>query len=307
MKTGTIAHLDKPLSKLVMGVIPLPQNDLPRAFAILDAYRAAGGNVIDNSHIYGKGFAMVMRAYYEANGEDVFVRLDKGNHHHGETRRITKEDLDHDLRENLAWQGTTYSDIYLLHRDDPSVPAGEVVEWLNEHRAAGRVHAFGGSNWSHIRIAEANEYAEKHGLQGFSASSPNLSLATANESMWWESLSISENIEARAWYEKTQFPLFSWSSGGGGFFAGIDSDDIKRVYHNEKNFARRVRLTQMAVEKGVTPTQLALAWTLNQPLEIWGLIGPNSPEQVADNVKAIDIKLTPDELKHLEFGDEPSA
>ncbi len=305
MTYGTIPHLDKQISKLVMGVIPLPQNDLPKAFAILDAYRAAGGNVIDNSRIYGNGFAGVMRAYYEQHGQDALIRLDKGNHHHDNSdagRRVTKADLDTDIRANLEFQEVDYSDIYLLHRDDQRVPAGDVVEWLNEHLAAGRIKAFGGSNWHHTRIEAANEYAEKHGLQGFSVSSPNLSLATANEAMWWEALSISADNEAREWYKKNNFPVFSWSSGGGGFFAGVDSSDVRRVYHNDTNFARKARLEAMAKEKGVTPTQLAVAWTLNQPLKIWALIGPGSPEQVQDNVQSVNINLTQDELDFLELG-----
>jgi aryl-alcohol dehydrogenase-like predicted oxidoreductase len=302
---GEIPHLDKQLSKLVMGVIPLPQNDLPKAFSILDAYRAAGGNVIDNSRVYGNGFASVMKAYYALHGQDVLIRLDKGNHHGSnddQGRRVTKEALDADIAANLEQQGVDYSDIYLLHRDDPRVPVGDVVEWLNENVAAGRVKAFGGSNWHHTRIEAANEYADKYGMQGFSASSPNLSLATANEAMWWEALSISKDLAAREWYRKSQIPVFSWSSGGGGFFAGVESPDVKRVYFNDTNFARKARLQAMASEKGVTPTQLAVAWTLNQPLNIWALIGPGTPEQVQDNVQSIEIKLTQQELDYLENG-----
>lgn len=303
MKYGKVPHYEKEISKLVMGVIPLPQNDLPKAFALLDAYRAGGGNIIDNSHIYGPGFAGVMKAYYEKNGEDALIRLDKGNHHHGNSdagRRVTKEAMDNDIRGNLERQGVSYSDIYLLHRDDPRIPVGEIVEWLNEHKAAGRIKAFGGSNWHHSRIAEANEFAEKHGLQGFSVSSPNLSLALANEPMWWEAYQIDR--EGRAWHEETGFPLFSWSSGGGGFYARVKTPDIERVYHNDTNFARLERVDQLAEKHGVSSPQIALAWTLNQPLNVWCLIGPNTVEQVEQNIEALDITLSPEELKWLEDG-----
>lgn len=305
MKFGTVPHFDKPISKLVMGVIPLPGDDLVRAHELLDAYRELGGNIIDNSAIYGDNPGKVMRSYYERHGEDAFIRFDKGNHHWGnndEGRRVTKEAMDFDIRQNLERQGVTYSDFYLLHRDDPRVPVGDVVEWLNEHKAAGRIKAFGGSNWHHTRIEAANDYAEKHGLQGFSVSSPNLSLAIANEAMWWEALSISDDVDARDFYEKTRFPIFSWSSGGGGFFARIDTPDIRRVYDNPENARRRERLEAMAADKGVTPTQLALAWTLNQPMEIWGLIGPRTVEQIQDNVGALSIDLSPEELDILENG-----
>jgi len=304
MKYGTVPHFDKQISRLVMGVIPLPQNDNEKAFALLDTYRAAGGNIIDNSYHYGPGFSVVMKAYYEARGEDALIRFDKGSHHHygrENWNRTTREAMDEEIRGNLERQGVSYSDFYVLHRDNEAVPAGEVVEWLNEHKDAGRIKAFGGSNWSAARIAEANEYAEKHGLQGFSASSPNLSLALANEPMWTGCSQPTR--EERAWYATQPVGLFSWSSGGGGFFAHLDEvPDIIRVYHNEINFARRERVGQMAAEKGVTGTQLALAWTLNQPINVFGLIGPRTVEQLEDNLKAVDIELTPEELTWLEDG-----
>jgi len=304
MKYGTVPHFDKQISRLVMGVIPLPQNDNEAAFALLDTYRAAGGNIIDNSYHYGPGFSVVMKAYYEARGEDALIRFDKGSHHHygrENWNRTTREAMDEEIRGNLERQGVSYSDFYVLHRDNEAVPAGEVVEWLNEHKDAGRIKAFGGSNWSAARIAEANEYAEKHGLQGFSASSPNLSLAMANEPMWTGCSQPTR--EERAWYATQPVGLFSWSSGGGGFFAYLDQvPDIIRVYHNEVNFARRVRVAQMASEKGVSETQLALAWTLNQPINVFGLIGPRTVEQLEDNLKAVDITLTPEELTWLEDG-----
>ncbi len=304
MKYGTVPHYDKPISKLVMGVIALPTDDLPKAFDLLDAYRAGGGNMIDGSYHYGPRFAETMRAYYEKNGEDALIRFDKGNHHHSnsdEGRRVTKEAMDNDIRGNLERQGVSYSDFYLLHRDDVRVPAGDVVEWLNEHKDAGRIRGFGGSNWHHTRIAEANEYAEKHGLQGFSMSSPNLSLALANEPMWWEALQIDR--AGRDWHEKTGFPLFSWSSGGGGFFARVDSPNIQREYHNETNFARLKRADALAAKHGVSTPQIALAWTLNQPLNVWCLIGPNTVDQVHQNLAALDTVLSPEELAYLESGD----
>ncbi len=305
MKTGTIPHLAKPISRLIMGVIPLMGRSDEEAFALLDAYRAAGGNCIDNSYSYGERAGSLMRSYFAARGEESLIRLDKGNHHHSNDdagRRVSKETIQHDLDGNLERQAITYSDMYLLHRDDERVPAGEVVEWLNEYVKAGKIRVFGGSNWKHSRIAEANAYAEAHGLQGMSASSPNLSLATANESMWWEALSISDNAEARAWYGASPVGVLSWSSGGGGFFANVDSDDVHRVYDNPVNFARRDRVRSLASDKGVTPTQLALAWTLHQPGNIFALIGPANLEQLQDNLGAVDLVVSDAERDWLETG-----
>ena len=97
------------------------------------------------------------------------------------TRHVTPDMIDHELPISLERLQTDYIDLYFLHRDNPAVPVGEFVDMFNRHRAAGRVRAFGGSNWTPTRLAEANAYAEHNGLAGFSASSPNFTLAVWNE------------------------------------------------------------------------------------------------------------------------------
>ena len=85
---------------------------------------------------------------------------------------MTPEDLKHDIEQSFERLGTDYIDIYLMHRDDLKVEPGPMVEILNEYHKAGRIGAFGGSNWTHQRIAEANQYAGEHGLMPFTVSSP---------------------------------------------------------------------------------------------------------------------------------------
>src|SRR5438874_4289950 len=106
-----------------------------------------------------------------------------------------------------------------MHRDDPEIPVGAFVECLNEHLRAGRIRAFGGSNWSPERLQQANDYAREHGLAGFAASSPNLCLAVWNEPQWEGCVSASDKA-SRAWYAQSQMPLFSWSSQARGFVTG---------------------------------------------------------------------------------------
>ena len=79
---------------------------------------------------------------------------------------------------------TDYIDIYLLHRDDPAVPASEIVEIFNAMHREGKIGAFGGSNWTHERIQEANAYAKDHGLIPFTVSSPNFGLADQIADPW---------------------------------------------------------------------------------------------------------------------------
>ena len=122
----------------------------------------------------------------------------------------------------LARLKTERIELYLLHRDDRRVPVGPIVNVLNEHLQAGKIGAFGGSNWSVERIQEANSYAAVNGLVPFVASSPNFSLAEQMRPPWPNCVSISgENGRAdRDWYASQGMPLITWSSLAGGFFSG---------------------------------------------------------------------------------------
>lgn len=278
----------------------LTVEELDKSLAIIDEFVKCGGNAIDTAHCYGPDRHKAVGEYIRSYGRDSLILLDKGCHPYHGRNRVTKTDMESDLLENQERMGIFKTDVFVLHRDDPSVPAGDVITWLNELKSAGRVEAFGASNWHHERIAEANRFAETHGLQGFSLSSPNLALAPPQEPMWAGALALDR--AARDWYEATGLPVFAWSSGAHGFFAGVSSDDVKRVYFNDENFARKARAEELAKQKGLSPALVAVAWTLNQPMNVHAIVGPRSVEEVREIVGVVNVKLSPDELRWLETG-----
>ncbi|CAN5876010.1 hypothetical protein BH24DEI2_BH24DEI2_18410 [soil metagenome] len=126
------------------------------------------------------------------------------------------------------------------------------------------------------------------------------------------SLSGPGGAEARAWYRREQMPLFTWSSLGGGFFSGRfrrDNLDTFESYLDklcvtsycvEANFERLERAEVLAEQKGLTLPQIALAYVLSQPLDIFALVGCNSGAEFKANLAALELKLTPEELAELE-------
>jgi aryl-alcohol dehydrogenase-like predicted oxidoreductase len=246
---------------------------------------------------------------------DKVVIIGKGAHHHQDRQRVTPLDITADLHDSLARFKFDTIDLYLLHRDDPSVPVGPIVEVLNEHLQAGWIRAFGGSNWTHQRIQAANEYAQVHGLIPFVASSPQFSLAEQVREPWPNCLSISGpgEKEARTWYQQTNMALFTWSSLAGGFFSGrfsrnnLDSFNsyldklCVESYCYEDNFKRLDRVRLLAEAKGLTIPQVALAYVLSQPLNIFALVGCQSGAEFKANLEASRIKLSPDEMAWLEL------
>jgi len=248
---------------------------------------------------------------------DEVVVIGKGAHHSEDRKRVTPFDITADLHDSLARFGFDHIDLYLLHRDEPSVPVGPIVEALNEHLAGGRINAFGGSNWTPKCLREASQYAEEKDLTPFVASSPNLSLAVQAEEPWPDYVSISGDAgEAdRRWYEATRMPLFAWSSLAGGFFSGHftreNGDSFEgyldrlcvETYCNEENFGRLDRAGILAERKGLAVPQVALAYVLGQPLDVFALVGCNTGDEFRTNVEAGSVELTKEEIAWLENGE----
>jgi hypothetical protein len=110
----------------------------------------------------------------------------------------------------------------------------------------------------------------------------------------------------KAWLKRRKIPNFSWSSQGRGFFteaAGrdkFDNQEIVNSWYSPHNFKRRDRAIQLAKELGVSPIQIALAYVLNQPLEVIPLIGPRSIAELDNSLDAATITLTKEQVVWLE-------
>ena len=238
----------------------------------------------------------------------------KGAHHDRWHIRVTPYDILSDVHTSLARMKTDYIDIYLLHRDDETKPVGPIVETLNALVDEGKIKAFGGSNWTHQRLEQANEYAAKHNLVPFTVSSPNFGLAEQVDNPWvgnCVTLSGPENADARQWYRNHNMPVFAYSSLARGFFSGaFRSDDREgarkfldeaamKGYYCDANFERLRRAEILAKELNCTVAQVALAWLLNQPLDAFLMVSFSNPKHIQSNVDACEIILTPEQVAWL--------
>jgi aryl-alcohol dehydrogenase-like predicted oxidoreductase len=275
------------MSRLVLGTMLLTESDGD----VLDEYVRLGGTAIDTARVYEDGDSE--RALGEwlsrqpATVRDRLVIVSKGAHPNGARKRVTPEEIERDLRVSVDLLGGPI-DVYLLHRDDPSVPVGSIIEALNGLRSAGLIRAFGTSNWTTARIDEANLWAAAHGLDGFCVSSQHLSLAVQNEEQWDDTRSANEPAMYE-WHERTQTPLLAWSAQARGYFFGRDGADVLRVYDNDVNRARRRRAEELGGRLGFTASQVALAWALEQPFPVYACFGARTAGQVREAFGALDV------------------
>ncbi len=317
MQHGQVPGVNKAIPRLVQGLIMLSSDRLDESLTLLDDIFEQGGTAFDMGHVYGNGdVERVFGRWMAEHGvrEEVMI-LDKGAHHNRDRQRVTPFDITADLHDSLARLGTDYIDLYILHRDDSSQPVEPIIDVLNEQRNAGRIHAFGGSNWSAERIREANAYALRSKQQGFVASSPNFSLAVQIQAPWPNCISISGPAAAdeRAWYAEQKMPLFTWSSLAGGFFSGRfqreNLDEFETymdklavtTYASDENFQRLDRVQTLADAYDMTIPQIATAYVLSYPLNIFALVGCRTGDEFRANKEASELKLSEQEIAWLEL------
>jgi predicted dehydrogenase/aryl-alcohol dehydrogenase-like predicted oxidoreductase len=301
MTYGKVPGLDKQVSRLVMGVFEIHES-LPRAAVMLDDFVERGGTTFDTAYIYGGGRGEKLLGQWmtsRGNRDDVVV-IGKGAH----TPHCDPESITRQLTESLERLQTDHVDLYLMHRDNEEIPVGEFVDVLDEHFKAGRIKAFGGSNWSFERFDEANAYAEANGKQPFTLLSNHLSLARAYDIPWAGCRHVADD-ESQKWLRERQVALFPWSSQARGFFTGRakpedrSDEDLVRWFYSDENFRRLDRARELAAAHGVEPTAIALAWLLHQPYPVFPLIGPLHVSETRTSTPGLSVTLTDEEMAYL--------
>ncbi|WP_062950280.1 aldo/keto reductase [Brachybacterium sp. sponge] len=302
MAYGSIPGVDKQVSRLVMGCDN--QMNLAHASAMFDAFFEMGGTTFDTAFIYGGGYIEKLVGQWVRNRgvrEDV-VMITKGAH----TPHCDPESLTRQLEESLERQGTDYADLYMMHRDNTDIPVGEFVDVMDEHLRAGRIRAYGGSNWTPERVDEANAYAKANGRTGFTILSNHFGLAEALDVPWAGCVHATDP-DSKAWLEERGIALLPWSSQARGFFTGRahpeDRSDAElvRCYYSDENFERLARAEELGAERGVPATAIALAFVLHQQFPTFALFGPRSIGEMRSSTLGLGVELSAQEMAWLDL------
>lgn len=291
--------------------------DKKEAYHILDEIWEMGLRSFDCAANYGE---IELGEYLKVrNRINKAVIVTKGCHPSQFRNRVTPYDLMSDVHDSLVKLHRDFIDIYLLHRDDPAVPVEEIVTALDKLHREGKIGVYGGSNWTVERIKEANKFAGENGMQPFTVSSPNYSLAHQVADPWGggcTTLTGPEHAEDRAWYLEQQMPILAYSALGRGFFAGaFKSDEYEKAdevmdcygrkgYVCKENFNRLARAEQMAKKYRCSVAQIALAWIFSQKLNVIPVLGGGSIGRFAEGLEAVKIKLTEEEIDWLNLRKE---
>ncbi|HEY0256839.1 MAG TPA: aldo/keto reductase [Candidatus Methylacidiphilales bacterium] len=288
-----------------------------RLESLFTGYVEAGGNFFDTAHCYafwrdGLGASETSLGHLvrrHCRREDVVIATKCGHPFGGPqyprpVKVLSPEMISADLSESLSRLKMDRLDLFYVHRDDSSVPVAEIMDALNIHIRSGQVRCLGASNWTAARIAEANVYAEAHGLAGFVVSQPQWSLAQPNAPVPTSDPAMRYlTAEERAWHVATGFPLVAYTSSANGYISDAPKP-ASAAFDNPTSQSRRARAMALAAKFGVTPNAIALAYLISQPFPVIPILGTMDLSHLKEAMLAAEISLTPRQVGWLETGEE---
>ncbi|MCH5162242.1 MAG: aldo/keto reductase [Clostridiales bacterium] len=310
MEYAQIKNVNKPVARLVFGTSNPAFRRGDDVGEFLDELIGLGFTAFDTARVYAKAERTLGNYMASRGNRDKLVILTKGGHPALIIPRLNERAIKKDFSISCRELKTDYIDIYLLHRDNPRIQAGTFVEILNSLIADGKVGAIGGSNWTHRRIEEANEYAYKHNLVPFTVSSPYFGLADMKGDPFGNgavSVAGAKHEEAREWYKTGDVAVMPYSTLGCGFFSGRvhKKSDMhgwpRRAFTAKENFERLTRAREIAEKKGCTVAQLALAWTLKHNIKPFAIMTSTSISRMKQNLDAFDVELTEEEAAYIDL------
>ena len=278
------------------------------AFSMMDRFSEMGGTHIDTARLYADGRAeeIVGRWFADRKPQGVFAST-KGAYYDMDAKdrpRLEKADIVSDLDKSLAALNFDVIDFYWLHRDDENTPAGQILETMNELVKEGKIKKFGASNWTAKRIAEADAYAEEHGLWGFAASQIRFNPAYCLGERG--GLVGMDDVEFE-FYRSKNMPVAAYSSQAKGFFSkvveqGVEalSEKAKKRYLCDENLQRARLMKELAEKYECSIAALICgAFSSFEVPQVFPIIGGSRLSQIEDSLGGADVVLTKEELKAI--------
>jgi len=273
----------------------------PAAFSILDAFVAAGFDLIDTADVYsrwvpgnrGGESETIIGNWMKERGNrwKVVIATKVGSEMGPGLQGLSRDHILRAVEASLRRLQTDHIDLYQSHRDDPAAPIEETLAAYEQLIKAGKVRAIGASNFTADRLAQSLAVSEKKKLPRY------------------ESLQPLYNLYDRTEFEQTLAPLcreqqvgvISYYGLASGFLTGKyrSSRDLSKsvrgqrvgTYLTERGFRILAALDQVAARYNVAPASIALAWVMAQPGITAPIASATSVEQLKALVEAAKLKL----------------
>jgi aryl-alcohol dehydrogenase-like predicted oxidoreductase len=322
MKYRKLGNSGLSVSDLILGTMGFgTETEENAAFAILDAFVEAGGNMLDTADVYGKGASEELLGRWRTSrsgdvtdGVAIATKARFGTGPGVNDVGVSRRHLNKALSTSLRRLGVDTIDLFQLHGWDPLTPVEETLSFLDAAMRAGKVHYVGISNFTGWQMQLFISTARAMGVPAPVTLQQQYSL-------------IYREIE----YEVTpaalhnQIGLLPWSPLAAGFLSGkyvrgadsgkggrLASDNLmtqhqaKVLHNNDSKWATLDVVRDIAEQIGATPSQVALSWVRDQPAVTAPIIGARTIEQLRDNLGAADLVLDAEMTDKLSKASAPT-
>lgn len=296
---------EAPLGAMYLGTKQLGAE----AFALLDAYQAAGGDFIDTANIYAHWLAggwkggeseTLLGEWMAARGNRnrLVIATKVGFNYQEVPQSLVPRLIREECEKSLRRLRTEVIDLYFAHCDDPAVPQADVLETFAALIKEGKVRTIGASNFAVHRLAIANELARAQGL-------PRYEVLQQRHTYLQPRTGASTGRQVVLTRDMTDYcvaaglSIMAYSATLGGAYAGHSNRPVPEAYQSPANTARLAELSAVARETGALPQQVMLAWLWSKP-RMLPMIAVSSTAQLAENLDAGSLLLTGDQLRRMD-------
>lgn len=267
----------------------------------------AGINFIDTADVYAGGVSeqitgQALRNLKVARDQVVVATKVFGETGPGANMRgATRSHILDGVKQSLRRLQLDHIDLYQIHGFDPATPIEETVRALDQLVRHGHVRYVGVSNWAAWQIVKALGIAERWGLSRFESLQAYYTVAGRDLERELIPMLRSEGLG-----------LMVWSPLAGGFLSGKYSREQQAEagsrrtafdfppVDKERAYDVIDVMREIGNARGVSVAQIALAWLLHQPQVTSVIVGAKRPEQLADNIAATQVELSPEDLARID-------
>jgi aryl-alcohol dehydrogenase (NADP+) len=282
------------------------------SFAVLDAYAGAGGNFVDTADVYsawvdghqGGESETILGRWMKARGNrQRMVIATKVGMAPGLTG-LSAATVERACEASLQRLGIEQIDLYYAHRDDPATPLEETLGAFDRLVKQGKVRSVAASNYSAARLREALDISAREGLVRFAALQPNYNLVhRADYEAGLQALCAAERVACLPYYGLARGFLT------GKYRPGQTVESVRSsgasAFLNEAGLCALAAVEAVAIGRQVPLAAVALAWLLSRPTVTAPIASARTPEQLAEQLPAVQLTLTAEELARLDQASQP--
>jgi aryl-alcohol dehydrogenase-like predicted oxidoreductase len=305
------------VSNLALGTMNFGTTETPEqdAFAQLDAFIEAGGNLVDTADVYNNGIAETTVGQWFAsrpqNVTDHVVIATKGRTKTGDDVNeagMSRRHLDRALTTSLRRLQVDTIDLYQIHAWDPLTPIEEMLSFLDSAVRSGKIRYVGLSNFTGWQLQLAVSTARAHGYELPVTLQAQYNLITREPE--WEMLPAAAH---------NGLGVLVWSPLASGFLTGKYERDGRRpadtragqdnplYQYTSANYENSDRtwhavdaVRKVAATIGTAPADVALSWVINRRGVTSAIVGARTHHQLVGNLAAADLRLDHDATAALD-------